>query len=175
MTLCIKDLKYFKSLIKLDVEYCGNLDFVNKIVYKGQNNIDRGLCNVPNSELIWHTHPEGFKAYPSPEDILKILKNSIIKTSIIFTSWGIWIMYYPYNISQFNEPDKYNHQKQRLQEINTQLYHSTEKGKTKTISKYINAVNEYIKILESRYAKFIIKLVLWEELNDVDIYCFQSK
>ena len=44
------------------------------------------------SDYILHTHPFSSYAYPSAEDILKVLKNKEIKNSLIVTSWGIWCL-----------------------------------------------------------------------------------
>ena len=49
--------------------------------------------HVYYSKIIFHTHPNISKPYPSAEDILKIMKSFDIEYSVIFTSWGIWKLY----------------------------------------------------------------------------------
>lgn len=54
----------------------------------------RGTCNYKNlSSNILHTHPISSYAYPSTEDIMKVLKHhGIIINSLIATKWGIWVI-----------------------------------------------------------------------------------
>ncbi len=53
----------------------------------------RGTCNYKEyANKIWHTHPISSKFYPSPEDIIKVLKHSCIIDSYIFTPFGYWVI-----------------------------------------------------------------------------------
>lgn len=54
----------------------------------------RGTCNYKKlSSNILHTHPISSYAYPSTEDIMKVLKyHGTILNSLIATKWGIWVI-----------------------------------------------------------------------------------
>lgn len=51
----------------------------------------RASCSVKYyTPIIFHTHPRTSYATPSVEDIVKVLKHKIIKTSVIVTAWGVF-------------------------------------------------------------------------------------
>ena len=78
------------------------LDFIFNILDEKQKSKElisdqekeRQSCtNIKYSSIIFHTHPINSYSYPSIEDILKLIKHpDIIKTSVISTTWGIWIL-----------------------------------------------------------------------------------
>jgi hypothetical protein len=52
------------------------------------------LCIHDNSTYIFHTHPNICKAYPSIQDLERVLKyRHITKNSIIMTVWGVFQIY----------------------------------------------------------------------------------
>jgi hypothetical protein len=85
-----------KLYLERDVEVCGYIE----------GNIENQkpflvLTDVGNTNscvltryysVIWHTHPKSEKGYPSTQDILKVLKHEQIRKSLVFTTWGIWII-----------------------------------------------------------------------------------
>lgn len=86
-------------MLKKPYEMCYNIEEQYNdeliLVYesKGQSISQnrRGSCyHKRYSKWILHTHPFISKAYPSGEDIVKVIKHEIIKNSLIVTSWGIW-------------------------------------------------------------------------------------
>lgn len=88
----------YAELEDRDDEVCGFLKSNrenNYLELDEQENISkdytRNSCQTRKyKRMIYHTHPFVSKSYPSIEDIFKIMKNKIIKVSIIFTRWGIW-------------------------------------------------------------------------------------
>lgn len=54
----------------------------------------RSFCNHPEySNNIIHTHPYLDYAYPSTDDIIKIIKHyNKIVNSLVATKWGIWVL-----------------------------------------------------------------------------------
>ena len=102
MTLNKNLLEIIKSFLKLDFEICGTLKTnpsgkmileihsQNKIVDEG----DKSMCyHLSYFKNIFHTHTNNSKAYPSAKDIIKVMKNSDILSSLIFCKWGIWEIY----------------------------------------------------------------------------------
>lgn len=95
------DLSILEDFMKMKVEACGfilNDEKGEPYIYLdnvGSEEDNRASCTLSKySEIIWHTHPFSHKAYPSIEDIIKILKPRLYpKISLIFTSWGIWELY----------------------------------------------------------------------------------
>lgn len=66
---------------------------------------DRGSCPFQNNRLVWHTHPNQVTLpWPSTEDIFTVLssKNDV---SLIFTSWGIWEIFYDGPLLKFTMND----------------------------------------------------------------------
>jgi hypothetical protein len=54
-------------------------------------NSSRASCSVKYyTPIIFHTHPRTSYATPSVEDIVKVLKHKIIKTSVMVTAWGVF-------------------------------------------------------------------------------------
>lgn len=85
-------LEKVKLLLEKDTEDCGYIEdskIISDIKEAGKKSCIQNIYK----EYIWHTHPKYNIGYPSGEDIVKILKFrnlNIPKTSLIFTSWGIW-------------------------------------------------------------------------------------
>ena len=79
------------------------------------------------SKYIWHTHPDIGKAYPSPTDFMKVLRNNI--TSFVFTSWGIWELYAdkPKTIDAIT---RHKLETKYLKPIGNKIYEYTERGRS---------------------------------------------
>jgi len=106
----------------------------------------RGSCLHKEKELysiLWHTHPNHLKFYPSVEDITTVKKlrrgGVNIKLSVIYSSIGIWLLEALDNdISQ--EQTKY------MDEINARLYHFQDNhGRNTTLNFNLSNVVGYIK------------------------------
>ena len=95
----------YKYVFSYPYEICANLKKTNENtliphnVLKGR--VDeyitekyRGTCSHKEySSNILHTHPPSSYAYPSPEDIIKVIKHyGKIVNSLIVTKWGIWVV-----------------------------------------------------------------------------------
>ena len=106
MNFSEQTIRQFKELVfDRDVEVCGNLRkesiSSNDIkLYSIREGIGieyspgkfRGSCShEKTTSVIFHTHPVSFYAYPSPEDIVNVIKNyRRVVRSIIATKWGLW-------------------------------------------------------------------------------------
>lgn len=79
-------------------EICANMvpDSANHlklidIVYGESPERGRASCSVKRyTPIIFHTHPKSSYSVPSMEDIIKVFRHSVIKTSVIATYWGIF-------------------------------------------------------------------------------------
>jgi hypothetical protein len=85
------------------VEICANLKVLDNHldlhnIIKGEmqqyDGETRGVCaHKEYSKHIFHTHPKSLYAYPSVEDVIKLIKNyTIIRNSFIATKWGLWVL-----------------------------------------------------------------------------------
>jgi hypothetical protein len=63
----------------------------------GESEGPRKMCNYTRlSKYVWHTHTKDSISYPSAEDYVAMIKlrdGVTVKTSIVFTFWGIWELY----------------------------------------------------------------------------------
>lgn len=113
----------------------------------------RGTCShVEYSSNILHTHPQSSYAYPSTEDILKVIKHhGKIKNSFIGTKWGMWVV--------SNTPT-------------SNIYSTTQHDKLhKYISQYLDQIGIFTKTSSEEREKNPDKS---RELNSED-YLFISK
>ena len=78
---------------QLDYEICGYFDGSRYIfLRKGYNLSNRGSCDIDKKYTQqWLTHDHTHPFYPSPEDILKVVR--YVELSIIFSSYGFWTIY----------------------------------------------------------------------------------
>jgi hypothetical protein len=89
-----KSLEVCANLVK---GYRGNLT-IKSPVYGTKEEYEpgkyRGTCtHGENTPHILHTHPTTSYAYPSVEDILKVINpRHIERNSLIGTKWGIWVI-----------------------------------------------------------------------------------
>lgn len=68
-------------------------DLIDGSVETYDENKTRGVCNGKIGSIIFHTHPIVSYAYPSTEDIMKVLKHyDKIKKSVIACELGIWVI-----------------------------------------------------------------------------------
>lgn len=174
-------IEYSKDLLTLKSEMCGvyvidkiklgNKDIDTEIYDYGDvvltNDLNvktyvnettsRGNCTIVNKEyygIIWHTHPNTSKYYPSIEDLLTLVKTRFklyncrsIKLSIIYTKYGIWIL----RTHDFIKDVTYLIHKitKLIESANYDFYTNTNNGRkycNKEIKKYIDALRKYFNI-----------------------------
>jgi hypothetical protein len=154
------EVQFAKSLLTHSQEYCGKYvvqDPVclisppgNTCVLKhhqltvGTDSNGRKSCVIHEKEfysVIWHTHPNDSKFYPSTEDILTVKRHrntgEKIKLSIIYTSIGIW------TLESFDD-DVSVAMKQEINDINDNFYRTSFKGRTTTSGYDFNIVKQNI-------------------------------
>jgi len=165
------DLSDIKALLLKNVEACGiiyNSKGKFRLVLQsyGDEKSDRSNCkNTSYYKYIWHTHPCTLKAYPSAEDILKVIKSPKIFKSFIFTKWGVWIL---------SSTDSTSLNKKKL--INFivpylhRLYYKTNRGRgayTKVIGCYISIIFGRIRSLINRFLDVDLRfeMIPWKNLN----------
>jgi len=130
------DLEYIINLLCETSEYCGilHVDSDTNELFIDKDSINKGkkdsygrlyCANKKYDKIIWHTHPKLSKYFPSTEDILKILKNSNINQSFIFTSFGYWALYYYGELPEH----KINDKTINIKRINDLFYFKTQKGR----------------------------------------------
>ena len=94
-----KNLKnIYNNKLTLDYELCGFIEKHDlnslKVIEKenvSKDTVRRSCQTRGHSTVIYHTHPNSSKFYPSIEDIMKLTKEkNNIMSSIIFTKYGIW-------------------------------------------------------------------------------------
>ena len=135
MNLSYSELEILKNFIQFrDFEVCGTLVYIKGVVKPfiqavGKSIDGRNACIIPNEDrYIFHTHASTMKGYPSPEDILKVVKKkNPIKTSIVLTMWGIWEIscIKKVNITK----DMKNYLVNVIKQDSLGMYHVTEKGR----------------------------------------------
>jgi len=175
-------LQTIKSFLNLDFEVCGSIkdhesSSGSKIIleihsqYKEkvkEEDIGKSHCYHLNySKYIFHTHPYYSKSYPSSTDIIKVMNNSIIISSLIFTKWGIWEIYSAKKM-KFNDIQK-EETKEILNKFLKGIYENTEGGRTNVVN--YELIEGYIKKIEFFYKKFGLEINLtpWSRIVDYDI------
>jgi len=150
------EIEFAKSKLSTNVEYCGkyvvdNIDNIfsgKKIVLRQDdtnvgNFSQRAYCDIRNKGLysvVWHTHPNSLKFYPSLEDIImvkKVRNMEQIKLSIIYTSIGIWLLESLDGVLSQTIIDN-------IEVINTNFYRRCFKGRTTTPNYNFETVLHYI-------------------------------
>lgn len=169
--ISFEDLVMIKRLIiDKDMESCGFL-FENKEndelsiflesygseIKKPDGKVLRGLCTWSKyTKYMWHTHSSNLIAYPSPEDLLYVIKDRGFEdplVSIVFTKWGIWEM------SNYGKKYKLTSEwieyiKKKIDKIFKNLYLTTEKGR-----------GELIDEIQISYVQSIVDAVNYEINN----------
>lgn len=159
------DVEYIKTLLSLHVETCGYVNNEMVPVVDGVSGNDfrnRNICiNNKYHRIIWHTHTNDMKSYPSSEDIIKILKprnNGMPEISLIFTRWGIWKLWAGKKMvvskDTINVLEK---------ESDWGLYHITDKGRGRISKPFVQSYTNSLEYMLSDY-QFIIELTLWEDI-----------
>ena len=176
MIIC--DLSEYQTMISDTMEYCGFFIHEEPLCLIHDSNqlytgtsvslMEKRLsCHLPRyRSIIWHTHPYISKGYPSAEDIVKVLKNANILTSIIFTIWGIWQLDFSKSYPELAEETI---KKQWINYIDTKisppLYFGTEKGRVlQILSQHERYINDYIRSLEIEYPGLQIWFTTWQNL-----------
>jgi len=144
------EIELAKSKLSENVEYCGkyvtdNFSGATCILRQHETNkgneIDgRPCCDISQKDLygiVWHTHPNTSKFYPSVEDIIMVKKNrngEKIKLSVIYTSIGVWLL----------EGLGDDLDKSKIERINTNFYHNCFKGRPNSPGFNLQHVLNYI-------------------------------
>lgn len=170
------DLQVIKSLIvDQDVEICGfllSIDDENRLQLYidryGEKLATRGTCKWSRySKYMWHTHNRGLIAYPSPEDILHVIRYREVEISLVFTIWGIWkIQYNGVKIRGENEI-KYIYNVSKI--YFDRLYHETGRGRELNIPAVMNTiikVNLKINEIPLLNNRFNLQFKLWDEIRE---------
>ena len=170
-------LEKIKKYINYEHEFCGyifyntsNPDELNIIKDNiGPNAMfERGSCQYKHGyrRCIWHTHPYISKVYPSPEDILKVLKHpERIKISILFTLWGIWEISL-IDIENINTNiiiTDLQYHIDKLQKICDILYNQIYKNKK--YSKH-DSIENFIQSIK-KYYPIHITFTFWSDIGDI--------
>lgn len=168
--------KDIEAYMKKDVETCGYLrpsaSGHYKAVVRGEDSVgkgDRAACTYkpPYEELLWHTHPNGIKAYPSAEDVLKVLKKRsskhMIQKSFIYTMWGVWELY---ATKKTDIPKK--HEKELVKTIDNKysrrMYNATKRGRATHLTEKMHlAIEEYIDYLENKFSDNGLQINLYSK------------
>jgi hypothetical protein len=134
-----------------------------------ENNITSGeqsSCTIEGYtkyEMVWHTHSQVSKPYPSSQDIIKSLNKKYKNVSyhFIFTTWGIWQLS-SFNPQRINEEDKKNMSK-FISKQNEELYYSYKKKEMN-----LCLIQNYINNLENEFKNFGLTLFFtpWENISD---------
>lgn len=157
-----------QNYVNLPTEVCGIFNVVNignniiglqsnpntDQIVKGQTDGLRDWCMQPTDQpYIWHTHPavdRGLRpdgtnrgpagAFPSVEDILKVIKHTN-EMSFIFVNQGYWVLYKSGVFPNWNDPQL----RAVIEYYNNQLYNNGNRGRQLTqeqIINYIQKLNE---------------------------------
>ena len=145
------DINNILSTLGQEVEYCGHFQNIGGILYnvkdqtnRGDFNNGRAMCLYNSyNNIIWHTHPNTSKYYPSLEDILKVLKHEIIYFSYIFTQYGYWTMYFEGAYKHVADPKFIKF----VEDVNNKFYFESGNGReynSKAIDYYVNKLSSTI-------------------------------
>jgi hypothetical protein len=162
--------------LRRKVETCGYLRPVGNGKYKaveegkgvvGDGNRVACTFKPPYEELLWHTHPIGVKAYPSAEDVMKVLKKRsnkrMIQRSFIYTAWGVWELYAAKKMDIPREDEK-----RLVEKINNKysrpMYQATQRGRASHLTaKMHQAINRYIADVEHKFSNNGLKIILYNK------------
>jgi len=164
-----KNLKnIYNNKLTLDYEVCGFIEKhkLNSLKVNQKENIStdtvRRNCQTRGySQVIYHTHPNTSKFYPSVEDIMKLVKvkNKKIMCSIIFTKYGIWEIIrknFEECIDEKNDDDE-----EELRKILNNIYHENENGRK---IKNLKGIYESIELIKE-IIDIDIHFTLWTNSN----------
>lgn len=156
-----EDVKNILSTLVEKIEYCGifyndngTLFTVKEELRKGGLINGRAMCQYNKYDnIIWHTHPNTSKYYPSLEDILKILKHDIIFYSYIFTQFGYWILHFSGTFAHVENPSFHEH----IRDNNSRFYFETGRGREynrEAIEKYTQNLMKIIPGFEVEFYNY---------------------
>ena len=145
------DISNILSTLDQEVEYCGHFQNIDGTLYivteqTNRGNFDNGraMCSyISYNNIIWHTHPNTSKYYPSLEDILKVLKHQTIYYSYIFTKYGYWTLYFEGVFSHVADP-KFT---KFVDDVNNKFYFESGNGREfnpEVIEYYVNKLSSTI-------------------------------
>lgn len=155
-------LRYvYDNLLNLDVEVCGKVVNGKLIIQAYGTSSKRNMCqHLHYDTIIFHTHPIGVKPYPSPEDIVKVIKNRTIDQSIIFTTWGMW---------SITCKNKTQSNLQKIFDICSfyvdEIYHNTSQGTIYNSLEISSIIDRLCKKLSVHELK--ISIVPWDIFNKI--------
>jgi hypothetical protein len=146
------DINNILSTLGQEVEYCGHFQNNDGILFvvsdqtnKGDFDNGRAMCSYNSyNNIVWHTHPNTSKYYPSLEDILKVLKHDIIYFSYIFTQFGYWTMYFEGVFEHVADPKFIKF----VDDVNNKFYFESGNGREfnpEAIEYYVNKLSSTIK------------------------------
>jgi hypothetical protein len=155
-------LNILTQLLHLKVETCGVLKLVNgKVVleiHTSQTDKNNECLHNYYAEHIFHTHVLSNKSYPSAPDIVKVLKNSKIVTSLIICHWGIWEI-----CSLKKQLFTPSEQEYIVHTISKMLYPIREyKNFDGNVARYIQDIEDKYKVFGLR-----IKFTSWSDIGKV--------
>jgi hypothetical protein len=152
-----EDVIYIRNTFVENIEYCGiflndngTLFIVKEETRKGDPANDRLMCLYNKYDnIIWHTHPNTSKYYPSLEDILKVLKRDIIHYSYLFTKFGYWILFFSGIFEHVKDPRFHDY----IEDTNNRFYRETGRG----VEYNREAIEKYTQNLMKNIRGFIIE------------------
>ena len=134
-----------------------------------KENMVPASCNTgQNYPVVWHTHPNVSKMYPSLVDIFKIVKHSS-HTSYIFTRYGYWLLTYEDKDENFDSRLA-NPLVATIKADLDNFYHETGKGmqyNADAITYLVNNINAAME--EHGMAGYRIQ---WYDVNDNNLSVF---
>jgi hypothetical protein len=154
------EIEFAKSKLADSFEYCGkyvtdNISEIQSvttcILRRHQDNAGaldkkgRQFCDIYEKQfygIVWHTHPNTSKFYPSTEDIIMVKKTrdgEKIQLSVIYTSIGIW------TLQAFGD----DLDTTKIERINTDFYRNCFRGRPTTFGFNLQHVLEYIRFTYS--------------------------
>lgn len=150
----------FKLLLNLPIETCGIIKFDNDVpvleIHVSKHNTKNNCVHKYYGHHIFHTHIHKDESFPSAHDIVKVMKNSSIKTSLISTHWGIWeiISEKKYNFTC----DEQAHITKTIEKMLAPLH---------DYKKYNLHVEKYIQDVETKYNEFKLHINFqsWNHLD----------
>jgi hypothetical protein len=164
-----KSLEKAKELLGKDKETCGHI-IDTEIVFDIKGSGPKMCIQHKYTPYIWHTHIESRIAYPTGEDVVKMIKKRVNPiVSIIFSSWGIW---------EITVKNKYDLLPQNVEEIikkinkyYSKLYFISEKGrifKPELLEEILN-INNHI---SRQFEIFGLKILFtpWELIGNKYIF-----
>jgi|SRR3989304_2551058 len=169
LEISLDELKNIFPTLSIEYEVCGYLKSSNHYlnIYT-ENKGQKGECESRYRKYMWHTHPSVSKAYPSATDIIKVIKNEVIITSIIFTVWGIWEIH-SVKKSPNLSLEKRQSMNKHINELSELVYLITDKGRIPTLSQeQLGEIYNYIAKMMRMFQgyKLGISLTLWKDIKD---------